>query len=563
MKIPIKQIFAFYFIAFIAFFGWVLNPTSLNASDFNAAVSELLETVQKDSDYGPKRLSIIPEGSNKNGADQLFIDVTGDINSQYGLSYSPNEIMAYICGMNSVNLSAINALGCIPNFYLGCYSEEELLRIARGVIDLYSQFNKVSADLKVKLDKILADGGEIKLFKLKPNAYYLRRDDRYIKNYVSLLRKESQECYVSVIFNPVFCDTWGLTVSGENEDKELTFNGATAVNWAGRLKSYVRKNIISKMLGVEKFSDLKLRLREQNLTKLIAKIPPKASDPILFNGAESDADISVLELLRESNWDSSEVKRPIHTVGGADIGNLSAASYFSYDLSDTGEFDYGSVVAASSATQKAFHTYIANSPNRLCVLDIGGNNGVNILRHVPKHNVVLCDLNPNALHMAYAFARKYMPTHLDNLSLSLNKAQDLVLEDCSLDVIMLGYLLKYLMGSEIDALFHNICKWLKPGGRIYILEITSDNTFYKRFIKDPDLIANVNWPGQLGKKKKLSDGSVVEAKYFLNKVRIDDIKQSLLRSGLSVVASDMEYNGLYSVIGIVAQKESVQLHYQG
>ncbi len=261
-----------------------------------------------------------------------------------------------------------------------------------------------------------------------------------------------------------------------------------------------------------------------------------ASEDGLFPGILiSSMLINPLVRQYESNW-----------TCGNDVGMVSTALYES-DCNPVSY--YGSIVFPDNiGIYEQFHKFVGDNPGAI-VLDVAGAIGANSLRHLPTNPVILNDINITELATAYAFVRQYMRKDKHNLRLNSLPAQDLMLADNSVGAAFIGFLVKYLTGSQIDCLFEKAYNFMAPGGRLFVIELNQDNEWYK--IHDCELGSHVpsseNWANELGYLFKGTRISGVKAEYFLHNVSQNDLVSALTRAGFKI--NNFSQKGYIWVVG--------------
>jgi len=194
---------------------------------------------------------------------------------------------------------------------------------------------------------------------------------------------------------------------------------------------------------------------------------------------------------------------------------------------------YGQIVFGERQLHQVFDTNLIYRQG-CTILDLGGGVGVNTLRYLPHHTIILNDINFNELGTAYSFAHRTYPSYLRNLYLNQSPAQDLNLPEKSIDVVFSGFLVKYLKGKDIDRLFAHIYKALKPGGYLYLTEIMPDSIFYND-VQPIEVGHDPNWPNQQGRTGLTEDGRKYQKPYYIHKLEVKDILEGLTRAGYTVI----------------------------
>ncbi len=211
----------------------------------------------------------------------------------------------------------------------------------------------------------------------------------------------------------------------------------------------------------------------------------------------------------------------------------------------------GSVVIEEEPIHKAYHDYLRNKQN-LTIVDIGSSVGFNSVRYTLSDNrVILCDRSLDALIEAGDYMLEDHPDKAKNLYLTTQSADQLTLPENSVDVVFMGYLIKYFQGNSIDQMLNNIFNYLRPGGKLFLAEITPNNDFYKNYrngppppqtpdslylgiysslYKIPFSEPSPNWSGEIG----AIYNHEMKFQYNLTKVTEDDIIKGLERAGFRI-----------------------------
>jgi len=104
------------------------------------------------------------------------------------------------------------------------------------------------------------------------------------------------------------------------------------------------------------------------------------------------------------------------------------------------------------------------------VLDIGCAFGVATIAALKAGGkVTACDLDPRHLEILTGNTPEALRSRLTCIA---GQLPDIDLRDESYDAILCSRVLHFLDGSAIDASVRNMFKWLKPGGRLYLVADT-------------------------------------------------------------------------------------------
>lgn len=257
----------------------------------------------------------------------------------------------------------------------------------------------------------------------------------------------------------------------------------------------------------------------------------------------------------KSNWDFSGLaqqnKSRYQFFPQRAVGNISASA-FCRDRQEC-----GSVVIEEEPIHKAYHDYLRDKQN-LTIVDLGSSVGFNSIRYTLSDNrVILCDRSLGALIEAGSYMLQDHPDKAGNLYLTTQSSDQLTLPENSVDVVFMGYLIKYFPGNNIDQMLNNIFNYLKPGGKLFLAEITPDNGFYKDgpLYITPFPEPSLHWPGEIG----AIHNSKMTFEYNLTKVTEDDVINGLGRAGfrietnLSTTKTAKNYTHM-SAIQIIATK---------
>ncbi len=128
------------------------------------------------------------------------------------------------------------------------------------------------------------------------------------------------------------------------------------------------------------------------------------------------------------------------------------------------------------------------------VLELGCAYGVATLRALEQGaRVRACDIDERHLEIL----RSRTPEeHLDKLSTEIQRLPEANLPDEQFGAILCSRVFHFLTGDEIDASLAGMFRWLKPGGRVYLIADTPYG-IWRNFI--PEWEANIKngerWPG--------------------------------------------------------------------
>lgn len=131
------------------------------------------------------------------------------------------------------------------------------------------------------------------------------------------------------------------------------------------------------------------------------------------------------------------------------------------------------------------------------VLDVGAGYGFLSRRALSKGIFVISN-DIEIRHLLYCRKKVKNPDEIERLFLNINPFPFLDIPKSFLKAVILHRVLNYLSGEEIDLGFEKIKHWLKKGGKIYIMVLSSEHIDYRQQIlpeyekrkKNGDL-----WPG--------------------------------------------------------------------
>ena len=313
-----------------------------------------------------------------------------------------------------------------------------------------------------------------------------------------------------------------------------------------------------------KNNELLSETRSQTLIELKNKykgqpIAVSASDRIPFKMFASFK--FMLKSAEQSNWDFSELaqenEEKSRLFNNKPFGNFSAQS-FCRDRQNC-----GSVVIEEEAIHKAYHEYLQNKQH-LTIVDLGSSIGFNSIRYTLSNNqVILCDRSLDALIEAGNYILQDHPDKAGNLYLTTESADQLTLPKNSVDVVFMGYIIKYFPGNNIDQMLSNVFKYLKPNGKLFLVEIPPTNKFYTGVEKQPFLppitTPSQYWKNEIGAIYR-GTPDIKNFQYNLTKVTEEDIINGLERAGFKIEENltnnpDGSYNFIHMpAIQIIAVK---------
>jgi ubiquinone/menaquinone biosynthesis C-methylase UbiE len=119
------------------------------------------------------------------------------------------------------------------------------------------------------------------------------------------------------------------------------------------------------------------------------------------------------------------------------------------------------------------------------VLDLGSGGGIDCFlaaqRVGPSGCVIGVDITPEMISRAQANADRM---NVENVEFRLGQIEDLPVEDDHIDVIISNCVIN--LSPDKSAVFHEIFRVLKPGGRISVSDIVSDGRFAPSLQEDLD-----------------------------------------------------------------------------
>lgn len=199
------------------------------------------------------------------------------------------------------------------------------------------------------------------------------------------------------------------------------------------------------------------------------------------------------------------------------------------------------------------------------VLDIGAGFGVATLPALEQGATVIAnDIEPRHLEI---IAEKTPTSWRARLVLIPGSFPDeLDFDDESLGAVHASNLMNFLRGEEIVRGVAKIYRWLKPGGRIFIVAGTPYAGNIERFI--PEYLARraagVAWPGEVENLRTFSSHpTIVELPNFLHLLDDEVLRGVILDAGFDIKACEMylranlpdylKWDGRENV-GLIAQK---------
>jgi SAM-dependent methyltransferase len=261
---------------------------------------------------------------------------------------------------------------------------------------------------------------------------------------------------------------------------------------------------------------------------------------------------SHIKSAENANWDFSSLAEQNRTRSRF-WSQTVAGNFNARDFCRNGQ-DCGSVVIEEEAVHKAYHDYLKDQQN-LTIVDLGSSIGLNSIRYTLSNNhVILCEQSLDALIEAGNYMLQDHPDKAGNLYLTTKSADQLTLPENSVDVVFMGYLIKYFPGKNIDQMLKNIFNYLKPGGKLFLAEITPDNQFYEKHREGPPSPNEINshymnrdyrpytllfeeksphWLGEMGAVHGSQYGEP-KFQYNLTKVTEADVINGLKRAGFRV-----------------------------
>ncbi len=111
------------------------------------------------------------------------------------------------------------------------------------------------------------------------------------------------------------------------------------------------------------------------------------------------------------------------------------------------------------------------------VLDVGAGYGF-LSRHVLSKGMFVISNDIEMQHLLYSRKRVKDPDQISRLFLNTNPFPYLDIPKNSLRAVILHRILHFLPGEEIDLGLENVKHWLKKGGKIYIMVMSSEHVGY-------------------------------------------------------------------------------------
>ncbi len=128
------------------------------------------------------------------------------------------------------------------------------------------------------------------------------------------------------------------------------------------------------------------------------------------------------------------------------------------------------------------------------VLEIGCAFGITTIAALKAGgHVTACDLDPGHLQILTENTPKSLRSQLTCIT---GRLPDIDLPEKSYDAILCSRVLHFLDGSAIDASVRNMFRWLKPGGRLYLVADTPYGIWRKLIpIFEARRVRSDRWPG--------------------------------------------------------------------
>jgi ubiquinone/menaquinone biosynthesis C-methylase UbiE len=223
---------------------------------------------------------------------------------------------------------------------------------------------------------------------------------------------------------------------------------------------------------VERSDQENVRAIESRLSSYVIQLSDSYKIP--FSMLVSLNQNTALKQAEDYGWDLSKLRSSQAASNSSEKGY-----YAAHHMCGPGENqrECGSIVVDEEPIHAAYHDYL-NEKQGLTIVDLGSSIGFNSIRYTDDNSVLLCDRSIGALSIAAAYMFNYHPDKIRNLSLTMKSADELILPENSVDVVFMGYLIKYFPGDKIDQMLAHIFKYLKPGGKLFLAELDDKNGFY-------------------------------------------------------------------------------------
>lgn len=171
------------------------------------------------------------------------------------------------------------------------------------------------------------------------------------------------------------------------------------------------------------------------------------------------------------------------------------------------------------------------------VLEIGCAYGVSTLPALAAGaTITACDMEPRHLEILRS---KVPPEQLPRLTLVTGKLPEVDFPESHYAAILCSRVLHFLEGDDVEASVRKMARWLKPGGRLYLLTDTPYGVWRKSVARFEEARRNgERWPGLIrGLHQWLATPprKPIEKPAFLNLMDPDILARCCREAGLEVI----------------------------
>ena len=193
------------------------------------------------------------------------------------------------------------------------------------------------------------------------------------------------------------------------------------------------------------------------------------------------------------------------------------------------------------------------------VLDIGCAFGIATIAALEAGGrVTACDLDPRHLKILTENTPEALRSRLTCVT---GQLPDIDLPEESYDAILCSRVLHFLDGSAVDASLHNMYRWLKPGGRLYLVADTPYGIWRKLIpIFEAKRARGDRWPGMMiGLENYLPfapKDRAIEGPPFMNLLDPDLLTRICTEAGFEVERASFIERSDFSGLGRMDGREN-------